>query len=186
MIGGTAMHDSAMNYLKKIRRANYFDGPVLEIGSININGSARELWGDLKPYVGVDIVPGPNVDYVVDIRDITNPSQDYYLRERFHTIICTEVLEHVDPASIIGAMWQFMHDTCKVVITCAGPSRQTHSADGAPQLRFDEYYQNVSPATLRDLLTEPPAHIIILECEVHASDDLGDVYAFATYGVKPQ
>lgn len=186
MIGGTAMHDSAMNYLKKIRRANYFDGPVLEIGSININGSARELWGDLKPYVGVDIVPGLNVDYVVDIRDITDPSQDYYLRERFHTILCTEVLEHVDPASIIGAVWQFMHDTCKVVITCAGPSRQTHSADGAPELKPGEYYHNVWPRTLRDLLMEPPAHIIIHECEVYASDDHGDVYAFATYGVTQQ
>ena len=180
------MHDSAMDFLKRTRGANYFEGPVLEIGSININGSARDLWGDLKPYVGVDIVPGLNVDYVVDIRDITNPSQDYYLRERFHTIVCTEVLEHVDPVSIIDAMWRYMFDTCKVVITCAGPSRQTHSADGAPQLRFDEYYQNVDPVTLRALLTNPPEHISILECEVYASDNLGDVYALATYGVKRQ
>lgn len=177
------MHDSAMAYLKKARAADYYEGPVLEIGSININGSARELWGDLKPYVGVDIVPGPNVDYVVDIREIANPSQDYYLRDPFHTIICTEVLEHVDPASIIAAMWRFMGDKCKVVITCAGPSRQTHSADGAPQLRFDEYYQNVDPITLRALLTDPPPHIHVLECEVYASSNLGDVYASATYGV---
>jgi hypothetical protein len=180
------MHDSAMAFLKKARAANYYDAPVLEIGSININGSARELWGNLKPYVGIDIVPGAGVDYVVDFRTVTNPSQDYYLRESFHTIVCTEVLEHVDPASIIGAMWRFMHDTCKVVITCAGPSRQTHSADGAPQLRFDEYYKNVDPITLRALLTDPPAHISVLECEVYASDDFGDVYATATYRVGLQ
>ena len=123
---------------------------------------------------------------MVDIRDIADPSQDYYLRERFHTIVCTEVLEHVDPVSIIDAMWRYMFDTCKVVITCAGPSRQTHSADGAPQLRFDEYYQNVDPVTLRALLTNPPEQISLLECEVYASDNLGDVYAFATYGVTRQ
>lgn len=180
------MHHSAMEFLKKARKADVYESPVLEIGSININGSARELWGNLNPYLGIDIVPGPGVDYVVDFRTVKSPKSNYYLNQRFHTILCTEVLEHVDPVSMIEAMWRFMHDTTKVVITCAGPSRQVHSADGAPQLRFDEYYENVWPEALQSLLTRPPQHIEVVECEVQMSSDRGDVYATATYIVREQ
>jgi hypothetical protein len=179
------MHKSAMDWLKRIRSEHYFEAPVLEIGSIDINGSPRELWGNLHPYVGVDIVSGKNVDYVVDIREFDQfPPDDYYLTKPFHTIICTEVLEHVDPESIINAMWKFMHDTTKVVITCAGLNRAIHSADGG-QLKPNEYYENVDPDKLLEWLSNTPENISVVDIQVFASSwAMDDVYAFAVYKVK--
>ena len=180
------MHKEAMDWLKEVRKNEYFEAPVLEIGSIDINGSARDLWGDLRPYVGVDIVAGKNVDYVVDIRDFDQfPYDDYYLTKNFHTIICTEVLEHVDPQSIINAMWKFMHDTTKVIITCAGPNRAIHSADGG-QLKPNEYYKNVHPNELIEWLKNTPDNITALNVKVFVShdDSFNDVYAIAVYEVK--
>jgi hypothetical protein len=155
-------------------------GPVLEIGSININGSARDLWGNLQPYHGVDIVPGPGVDYVLDIRDIENPAESV-LSAPYRTILCTEVLEHVDPATLVPAMLRFCHGRSQVLITCAGPTRQTHSADGAPELKPGEYYKNVDPDALRALLIATPPGLKVLTCVVMVSADRGDVYAHAEY-----
>ena len=179
------MHKEAMDWLEQVRKDIYFEAPVLEIGSININGSARDLWGDLRPYVGVDIVAGKNVDYVVDIRDFDQfPPDDYYLTKNFHTIICTEVLEHVEPQSIINAMWKFMHDTTKVVITCAGPNRAVHSADGG-QLQLNEYYHNVHPNKLLKWLKKTPENITAISVDVFSSPwTMNDVYAVAVYEVK--
>jgi hypothetical protein len=179
------MHKPAMDWLKQIRNDHYFEAPVLEIGSIDINGSPRELWGNLKPYVGVDIVAGKNVDYVVDIREFDQfPPDDYYLTKNFHTIICTEVLEHVDPESIINAMWKFMHDTTKVVITCAGLNRAIHSADGG-ELKPNEYYNNVDHDELFKWLSNPPNGITLVDIQVVANVwKMDDVYAFAVYKVK--
>ena len=178
------MHDSAYHWLQQIRANHSFQSPVLEIGSIDINGSARELWGTLQPYIGVDIVDGKNVDCVVDIRDwdiINNRYNHPYLHYDFRTIICTEVLEHVEPSSIINAMWLYMGDTCKVVITAASTKRKSHSADGSPELKVDEYYKNVHPTTLLSLLNNPPIYIECISVDVIINNDSSDVYAFAEY-----
>ena len=174
------MHPEAMQFLKGIRKNEQVIGPVLEIGSININGSARDVYGDLQPYHGVDIVSGPNVDYVIDIRKIKNPAETP-LNLQYHTIICTEVLEHVDPMTLVPAMFQFMHDRCKLIITCAGPKRKPHSADGAPKLKKLEYYANVDAMDLRSLLINPPSYLLCTGAFVATSPDDTDIYSFAEY-----
>jgi hypothetical protein len=178
------MHTQAYDWLKKTRQRISYGAPVLEIGSIDINGSARELWGNLSPYVGVDIVAGKNVDYVVDFSDwnvINNRATHDGLKHDFRTIICTEVLEHVDPKRIIAAMYPYMADECAVVITAASIKRKPHSADGAPELKPDEYYKNVTPTLLHTLLHEYPIYLRLEECDVILNEDHTDVYAFARY-----
>lgn len=178
------MHKEAFDWLKKARQANLYFAPVLEIGSIDINGSPRELWGDLMPYVGVDIVQGKNVDSVIDFSDwyvINNRKNHPLLRYDFRTIICTEVLEHVDPKKIINAMFPYMDDECIVVITAASIKRQSHSADGSPELKVDEYYKNVTPTLLYSLLSSPPIYMQCDQCDVILNEDKTDVYAIAKY-----
>lgn len=178
------MHNQAYEWLKKTRERVAYHAPVLEIGSIDINGSARELWGNLSPYVGVDIVAGKNVDYVIDFSDwnvINNRASHPGLHYDFKTIICTEVLEHVEPKRIISAMFPYMGDTCDVVITAASLKRKSHSANGAPELQPDEYYKNVSPTYLYTLLRDVPIYLCITECDVILSPDQTDVYAFASF-----
>jgi hypothetical protein len=178
------MHEQAYSWLKSIRHKYTFTAPVLEVGSIDINGSARELWGDLSPYVGVDIVPGKNVDVVCDIRsaDVLNNRRNHpLLKHDFSTIICTEVLEHVEPAGLIGAFFPYMAEHCMVVITAASINRRPHSADGSPEVKENEYYKNVKPTYLYTLLKEVPMYIDCLDCNVILTEDKTDVYAVAFY-----
>lgn len=178
------MHAQAYQWLEHIRSQYKFFGPTLEVGSININGSARNLWGDCAPYIGVDIVSGANVDCVVDIRDwnvINERGNHPYLHYDFRTIICTEVLEHVEPDSIINAFWPYMGDECQVVITAASVKRKPHSADGSPELKVDEYYKNVRPEYLLSLLSNPPIYMECVDVSVILTSDSTDVYAYAKY-----
>jgi len=67
---------------------------VIELGSRNVNGSVRPLLQEkLKPefYVGVDAMPGPDVDVVWRAEQIDL----LYPKEIFHLVITTEMLEHV-------------------------------------------------------------------------------------------
>lgn len=58
--------------------------PVLEIGSLNVNGSVRDLFD--TPYTGMDIQPGEGVDIV---HDATIPFEGMY-----NTVVSCETLEH--------------------------------------------------------------------------------------------
>lgn len=64
-----------------------FKGMALEVGSLDINGSARELFDD---YTGVDIEAGKNVDIVASGHDL--PFKD----ETFDLVLCMNTLEHDD------------------------------------------------------------------------------------------
>ena len=68
---------------------------VIEVGSMNVNGSIRPLLESYGPeqYVGVDIAVGPGVDVVCNadaerLLDIFQPNS-------FDVVISTEMLEHV-------------------------------------------------------------------------------------------
>jgi len=177
------MHDNVLNILRSLKHQHDIQGPVLEIGSININGSAREIFGHLTPYAGIDIVPGTNVDLVVDItaHDFERAQYDA-LTHDFKTIICTEVLEHTPPEYLIPAMHAFIGSETTMIITCAGPNRKPHSADGAPNVKPGEYYKNVDPLQLSELLylVDDPG-VEIVKVSVWSSMDNTDIYALARY-----
>jgi SAM-dependent methyltransferase len=71
-----------------VERYGLVDKEVLEIGSLNVNGSVRLLFsGD---YVGIDRVEGDGVDIVTDdLSSVGNAS--------FDVVVSTSALEH-DPA----------------------------------------------------------------------------------------
>lgn len=177
------MHESAMRFLRHAHEAivdqlstQTTNIPTLEVGSININGSAREVFGHYQPYTGVDIVSGPNVDVVVDI-------QDYSAAKRagigkYNLIICTEVLEHTPPIPLLNAMLNYADpEGCIIVITCAGPNRAPHSADGG-SLKQNEYYANVSPKDIQSWIDNLHFYDWIMHWRIIATNaDQTDVYA---------
>ena len=84
-------------FLQGVARAvaEAFDlpGPVLEIGSYQVPG--QEEMADLrrvfpgKPFVGVDVRPGPGVDQVADVEALPHASAS------FGTVIAMNTFEHV-------------------------------------------------------------------------------------------
>lgn len=139
------MHPEALDYTRQALRTigGVAGKRVLEIGSLNVNGGARELCDDAAAYVGVDLVAGDGVDVVGDVRDF-DPAVP------FHVVICNEVLEH-DPApgEIIAAAARCLVAGGYLVLTCASDGRRPHSAYGAHSPLDGEYYGNVSPDELR-------------------------------------
>lgn len=66
---------------------------VLEVGSLDVNGSVRPDIESLGParYVGIDIVHGPRVDEICDVGQLV----DRYGADSFDIVVSTELLEHV-------------------------------------------------------------------------------------------
>jgi SAM-dependent methyltransferase len=70
------------------------DKKVLEVGSLDVNGSIRNYVEYFNPskFIGIDIQDGPNVDIVLNAYDIVNR----FGKNMFDVVICTEVVEHVE------------------------------------------------------------------------------------------
>jgi len=119
-------HDAQLAFLAKIRRAfpEAFSGVrVLEIGSLDINGSVRTNFHECD-YVGIDVAPGPGVDVVCQ-------GQDYDGAENsFDVVISCEVMEH-NPywAETMGNMVRVCKPGGMVIMTCATLGRPEHGTE---------------------------------------------------------
>lgn len=78
-----------LNYLRKTYPTNFHQAKVLELGSLDINGSCRDAFTECQ-YTGIDIVPGKCVDVVVAAQDTV------FTEEEFDTLISFSMVEH-DP-----------------------------------------------------------------------------------------
>ena len=78
---------------ESIQKEDIFGRTVIEVGSLDVNGSFRSLVEPFKPerYTGIDIVDGPGVDEICKAENIISR----YGKETFDVLIATELLEHV-------------------------------------------------------------------------------------------
>lgn len=121
------------------------DARVLEVGSLNINGSVRDFFSNCN-YVGIDIAPGKDVDVVCQ-------GQEYAAADgSFDQVISCEAMEH-------NPHWKETFDNmvriCRpgglVLMTCATTGRQEHgttrSAPSSSPLTIEQgwnYYRNLT------------------------------------------
>lgn len=88
------MNDAVLSFLTcNIFPADVCGKHVLEVGSMDVNGSPRSVILPLKParYLGVDVSPGNGVDLVCDASQLTEKVG----REKFDLVLSTEMVEHV-------------------------------------------------------------------------------------------
>lgn len=162
------MHPEALDFVKRAI-AEY--GPftrILELGSRIVNGSPRDLFYNVRDYVGVDITPGPGVDVVADALIYVPPFEP-------DLILCTEVLEHCEkwPHLILHAR-SILPVFGTLVITCATDPRKPHACDGG-DLQAAQYYANIRPSTMAQVLELAG----FLHWQLHVDRDIGDLYVIA-------
>ena len=86
------MHPGNREFLAYLRNSypeNFHQAKVLELGSMNHNGSCRDHFTECE-YTGIDIAPGPCVDIVVAAKNTL------FTPDQFDTLISFSMVEH-DP-----------------------------------------------------------------------------------------
>ena len=126
---------------------------VIEIGSLDINGSLRGLF-DYCNYVGFDVGHGPGVDYAVQGQDVVYPD------DSFDIAVSSECFEH-NPywKETFANMDRMVKDDRGIVaFSCAGTGRPEHGTTrtdgGSSPLTVGigwEYYQNLAPDDFKGL-----------------------------------
>jgi len=124
--------------------ASFQRARVLEVGSLDINGSVRELFADCD-YTGVDLELGPGVDLACQGQLVGFPSG------HFDTTISAECLEH-NPfwRETVANMLRMTRPGGLVLISCATTGRLEHGTsrtnpDASPfttAAQWD-YYRNL-------------------------------------------
>lgn len=166
------MHAEAWNFLHAVLTEDITRGVrVLEIGSYNVNGTARMFCDHAAEYVGIDRRNGPGVDHV-DAKDA------YDGKAGFDIVISTETLEHAsDPAAVIATAKRAIKPGGLLVITAAGPGRKPHSADGGPYEPESEPYQGIKKTDLESWLSDwERVNVQYARSHDHPN---GDIYATA-------
>lgn len=141
-------HQSQLDFVLglKNRYPEYFTGTkVLEVGSLDINGSIRQFFDALQ-YIGVDLGQGKGVDLVCKGEELDFPDNF------FDVVASCECFEH-------NPEWAKTFDNmvrmCSglVIMTCATTGRPEHgtrrtSPSDAPFC--GDYYRNLTEQDIRD------------------------------------
>lgn len=124
---------------------------VLDCGSLNINGSAKDLFEE-SDYTGVDIVAGKNVDVVSMIKDVTFPDNS------FDVVVSGEMLEHDETwRESLEKMYDLVKSKGLLLISCAGKNRAIHGTlhtNGKVWGTSPYYYMNVEEEHFREVYKE--------------------------------
>lgn len=148
------MKDSVMEWGKRWLEAHPVTGlRVLEVGSLNVNGSLREIAEAQKPYeyLGIDIVDGPGVDAVVDVTLFVDPAPS---SRRWNFVISTEMLEHAKYwHAALTSMKLLLKPDGWLVLTTRAPGQMPHNPPD--YWRFTEEQITAALADMIDVKVEP-------------------------------
>ena len=143
-------HPQQQKFVGTIKAAfpGFFAGTrVLEIGSLDINGSVRTHFS-AAAYIGLDVGAGPGVDLVCQSQDYDAPDN------AFDVVLSCETMEH-NPywRETFANMLRLCRPGGLVLMTCATTGRAEHGTrrttpQDAPLIEWD-YYGNRSTADFR-------------------------------------
>lgn len=129
---------------------------VLDIGSLDVCGTAKPYWRDCA-YTGLDIALGPNVDVVSVCHEWDPPEGPY------EVVVSFDALEHdMHWRKTLPAMDRLLKPGGLMVLTCASTGRLKHgTVDSIPSSspltvacggEWGSYYANLSEADVRSAL----------------------------------
>lgn len=111
------MHRRVKHFIQLFSKNGILDEPIYEFGSRKMIG--QEESADISKFfpnlelIGVDYIDGIGVDQVLDIRDISKEDNS------IGTLLCTEVLEHVDePFKAISEIRRVLKPNGVLLLTC--------------------------------------------------------------------
>lgn len=169
-------HREQAHYIASVKDAfpQFFTGGrVLEIGSLNINGTVRQFFA-AREYIGVDVGEGPGVDVVIS-------GHEYDSKELFDCVISCECFEH-------NPFWREtflnMVRLCRrgglVIFTCATTGRPEHgttrTTPGCSPLTVAkgwDYYKNLTEA---DFTSSVDIEKLFFEHEFCVNEGSRDLY----------
>ena len=121
---------------------------ILEIGSLIINGSLRQIFYKSAEYVGVDLGAGPGVDVISKGHEIDFPN-DY-----FDLALSAECFEH---DQFWDLTFQKMIDLTRpdgfIIFSCATTGRAEHGTnrtDAGSSPFTQSYYNNLTESDFRE------------------------------------
>lgn len=147
-------HPAQQEFVERLKNniPSYFESNnVLEVGSLDINGSIRQFFIDCN-YTGIDIGEGPGVDIVCE-------GQNFEGEDCFYDVTCsTECFEH-NPywVETFQNMIRMTKSSGLVFFTCAttgraehGTTRQYPHCSPLTIKKGWEYYKNLTEEDIRD------------------------------------
>lgn len=147
------MHSAVKKFIKQVRKRNtqfFIAKKVLEVGSLNINGSPRKYFWFCN-YWGLDLGDGKGVDMVCPIRSFKQPLA-------YDVVISTEMLEHDKSyKESLRQMYENLKHGGLFILTCAAPNREEHGTSrqkSADSPFTNDWYRNISIEDFSEVL--PP------------------------------
>ena len=137
-------HQQQRDFIKKTKDhfPECFEGGhlnVLEVGSLNINGTVRDFFA-AENYLGLDLIEGKDVDLVRSGNEYDAPDNF------FDTIISTECFEHDKHwKETFQNMYRMTKVGGMVIFTCASDGRHEHGTtrtSPADSPATTDYYEN--------------------------------------------
>lgn len=159
------MHPSVMTYVQEeVVKLGIADANVLEVGSMNYNGTVRPIFSG--PYLGVDMLDGPDVDLVAFADDL--PFED----GTYDVVVSTEMLEHdTRPWRSVAEMARVLKPGGYMILTARG-----YDTTGCFAVHgFPHDYWRYSTGGMQILMED--AGLEVIRCEYDPYPDHQGVFA---------